>query len=156
MNIRPAAFAKANGNKRTACTTSSKSIGQCQRATARRRARRGHVYLRSRPTVVPVAQDRRLASNTVPSKRACSGYRTRIIRRLDGSRWIHTFASAARSASVRDQMARFLTAARGMRSKWCPPMTGKRSTESHCLISRPLRLLLKKSIRKNPVATEAV
>lgn len=113
------------------CTTSLKNTGQCRLATARQLAKRNHEYLRSRPTAARGAPARRLASNTVQLKHACSGCQTRIIHRLDVSKLILISALVVKNASAKVRMVRFSTAVHGMPLRWCPPKTGRRCTAFH-------------------------
>jgi hypothetical protein len=99
-------------------------------------AKSGRAFWQSPPTAAPVAPARPPASSIVLSKRACSGFLTKIIRLLVASKSIRTFVSVAKNAPAKDLTGLSWMAVPGTLSRWCLPMTGKRFMESRFPIRR--------------------
>ncbi len=122
----------------TACTISSINIGPCRKVTARQAGKRNRVFWRLPPTAALVVPDHQPASNTVPSKRACFGCRTKIIRPSAASKLIHIFVSAVRSVPAKVRMELSSTVAPGMQSRWCRLKIGRDCTASRFpMLPRP-------------------
>lgn len=121
------------------CTTSLRNIGPCRKVTARRAERRNLVFWRLPQIAALVVPDHLPASSIVPSRPACSGFQTRIIRRSVELKLIRISVLAARNARAKAQMALSSTAAPGTRLKWCRPTIGKGCMGSHFLMRRPQR-----------------
>jgi hypothetical protein len=78
-------------------------------------ARKNRKNWPSSPSAARDVRARRRVSSIARWRTACSGFRMKIIRRLDAFRLIRSCVLGARSASARDRMGASLTGVRGMR-----------------------------------------